>query len=119
MLRAINLLQVLHQGRSTREFSCGRRRPGFWLVPVKVMMLVVESLCPDSIFFFVINPCCEWLQMETREREEQSKAACATNDGEKCTACMIVTDFSDTVAYQLFYLSANIHFMIYLTCGPI
>jgi len=72
VLRAINLLQVLHQGRSTREFSCGRRRPGFWLVPVKVMMLVVESLCPGSIFFLLLTPVangCRWRR--AREKSNQ------------------------------------------------
>jgi hypothetical protein len=67
----INLLQALHQDRSTREFSCGGRRPGFWLVSVTFMMLAVESLCTDSLSFLltpVVNDC-RWRR--AREKSNQ------------------------------------------------
>ena len=93
-----HFIKVVLQGNSHVE---GGDQDYCWF-PSHLWCFAVESLRPDSLFF--VNPCCEWLQMETREREEESKAACAANDGEKCTACMIV--------WQIFLISMSISYFI-------
>jgi len=53
-------LQALRRDRSTREFWCGGRRPGFWLVPVTFFQMSAVKLLYTDISFILpsmLNDC--------------------------------------------------------------